>query len=328
MTHLNPFEIILLDIDGSVAIQKRLYAQYSPSVIQLQHQAATLRFWCSPSDIETLRQKLVDSFQTNQRKLIFYGSGDYHHLAFLGISLIEELFTLIQFDNHTDLWKPLKKDFIDFGSWVPYALRLPNLQKVIQLGVDGDLRLAWYLPFPQGRYSHELDLLCQGKVEIYPNKTRHSILLGRLYGNLPCAKLQPGMVMTRVAWKNMYDHDGVEETVMRLLPNIPTEGVYITIDKDVLLESENFAAYRGRQGSLSLNELLLALSLIGKHKRILGADVCGECSHSSFQSSMAKRLLLWQKDWMLRPSIYTSADTIHRNEEVNLKIIEQLFRSL
>jgi hypothetical protein len=324
---INPFEFIVLDIDGSVVHQKRLLTRYHPTVIESQQLAESLRFWCRQSEMNLLQQELSNCFLTDQPKLIFYGSGDFHHLAYLGISLIEEPFTLIQFDNHTDFWKPLKKDFFDFGSWVSYALRLPKLKKVIQLGVDGDLRLAWYLPFPTGRYSHNMDLLLQGQIEVYPNRLRRSILMGRMKGDLACARLQPGLISTRVTWKNMQDWGGVEETIERLIPTIPTEGVYITIDKDVLKETENFAGYRGRQGNLSLKELLSALSLIGQHKRILGADVCGEGSHNSFQFSRAKRLLLWQKDWMLSPSSYTSQEVIQRNEKANLRIIEQLFRS-
>ena len=320
-------EIILLDIDGSVALQKRLLAQYQPIEIPLQKQAEALRYWCSPREMDLLREILLGAFQSNLPKLLLYGSGDYHHLAYLGISLIEEPFTLIQFDTHTDLWKPLKSDYFDFSSWVTRAIRIPNLQKVIQLGVDSDLRLAWYLPFPQGRYSHELDLLLQGKVDIYPNTTHRSILLGNLRAHLPCVEFEPFLIASRATWKNMRDYGGVEETIRQLLSNIPTPGVYITIDKDVIRESENFAAYPKRQGTLTLDDLLLAISLIVKNKRLVGADICGDGSHISIHASLAKRLMLWQQSWMLPNNIYTSPETISKNEKANMQIVEQLCQS-
>jgi len=91
----------------------------------------------------------------------------------------------------------------------------------------------------------------------------------------------------------MQDQEGVDEIILRLLPSSSTEGVYITVDKDVLQESDNLASYPGRQGNLTLNEPLSAISLIRKHMKIVGADVCGECSRNTFQSSIGKRLLLW-----------------------------------
>jgi len=321
---LNPFEIIILDLDGSVSLQKNLLDQHHPTVISLTEFADSLRFWCRLSELEALKLKLNESFHSNKPKLILYGSGDYHHLAYLGISLIKEPFCLIQFDNHTDIWKPLKKDFIDFGSWVPNVLRLNNLQKVIQLGVDGDLRLAWYLPFPLGRYSHEIDLLSEGKVEIYPNTMKRSFLLGRFDGCNSNVKFSPSKFITRLEWKNIQNNGGMENFIHQLLSNIPTKGIYITIDKDVLRESDNFAGYPKRQGTLSLDELLIALSILAKNKQILGMDICGDGSHQQTSSSLGKRLLHWQMVWAIPSSSFTSDDTYQRNERVNLNIIEQI----
>ncbi len=322
----NCLEIIVLDIDGSVVHQERLLTRYHPAIIPLRQQEESLRFFCQPSEIAELRKKLVGSSKTNQGKLILIGSGDYHHLALLGISVIQEPFTLIQFDNHTDFWKPLKNDFYDFGSWVLIANHFSNLRKVIQLGVDGDLRLAWYLPFLQGRRSHDLDNLFKGKIEVYPNRIRHSILAGKFRHDLGFASFHPGLFTTKVSWNNMKDSGGVADTVMRLIPTIPTEGVYLTIDKDVMRESENFSAYPGRQGTLTLDELIEAISIIGENKRIIGADICGDGSHTTIKHSLGKRLLQWQMDWSLPSSIFSSPDIVQRNERVNMEIIEQFNR--
>lgn len=53
------------------------------------------------------------------------------------------------------------------------------------------------------------------------------------------------------------------------------EPVYISIDKDVLNESS--AVTDWDQGTLSLEELKLLLSIIMEKEMVLGVDICGEC---------------------------------------------------
>ena len=52
--------------------------------------------------------------------------------------------------------------------------------------------------------------------------------------------------------------------------------VYISVDKDVL--NPQSAVTNWDQGSLTLNELEHLLSIILKHEKIIGIDICGECS--------------------------------------------------
>ena len=79
-------KVIVLDVDGSIIQQERLLAQYQPTVIPLQDKSEALRYWCRIEEMERLRQLLMSSVGTVRRKVIFYGSGDYHHLAWLGIN--------------------------------------------------------------------------------------------------------------------------------------------------------------------------------------------------------------------------------------------------
>ena len=52
--------------------------------------------------------------------------------------------------------------------------------------------------------------------------------------------------------------------------------VYISVDKDVL--NPQSAVTNWDQGFLTLNELEHLLSIILKHEKIIGIDICGECS--------------------------------------------------
>lgn len=321
------FKVIVLDVDGSVMQQERLLAQYQPTVIPLQYKSEALRYWCRVEEMEWLRQLLVSTVGTVKGKVIFYGSGDYHHLAYLGISLMDEPVTVIHFDNHSDFWKTPHQGYIHFGSWVAKSLKLPHIRRVIQLGIDGDFDMSRETPFPMGPIGHEMNLLHNGKVEVYPNAMRSSLLLGRVRATLPCVEIEPGLLTSRAIWKNMRDHGGIEATLERILPTIPTEAVYVTIDKDSLRESDNFAAYPGRQGTLTLDELLAAISLIGKRKRILGVDVCGDGSYSAARGYPLKRLVARLKDSKIPLDAFSSQENIHLNENANLKILERLMEA-
>ena len=327
MEHSKESKVVILDVDGSVIQQKRLLTQYHPTVIPLQEKSEALRYWCRLGEMELLRQLLVSTVETVKGKVIFYGSGDYHHLAWLGISLMDEPVTVIHFDDHTDFWRNPHQGYTHFGDWVVRALKLSHVHRVIQLGIDGDLNMSKEIPFPMGPLVHKMGLLCNGKVEVYPNAMRRSLLLGQIRATLPCVKFEPGLLTTRATWKNMRDHGGIEATLERILPTLPTEAVYLTIDKDVLRESDNFAAYPSRQGTLSLDELMAAISLIGKRKRILGADVCGDGSYSAARGYPLKRLVARLKDGKIPLTAFSSQENIRLNENANLKILERLMEA-
>ncbi|HEY9159849.1 MAG TPA: hypothetical protein VIS94_02005 [Desulfomonilia bacterium] len=318
------FKVFVLDIDGAVTRQERLMARYQPAVIPYLHKSEALRYWCSLTEIEQLRDVFTSSAPSSGRKVIFYGSGDYHHLAFLWISLIKEPATVIHFDDHSDFWKTPNRNFIHFGCWVVNTLKLPNIRKVIQLGVDGDFDMNLETPFPMGPIGHVMRLLHDGRIEVYPNSMRRSLLLGRIKGRLPCVEFEPGLLTSQANWKNMRDNGGIEATLESVLPRITTDAVYLTIDKDCLRESDNFAAYPGRQGTMALEELLSAITFIGKRKRILGADVCGDGSLFPASGNRLKRMVAWIKDHDIPLEEFSSPKNILLNEDANLKIMERL----
>ncbi len=64
-----------------------------------------------------------------------------------------------------------------------------------------------------------------------------------------------------------------------LLSNIPTDSVYISIDKDVLCRDD--AVTNWDQGTMKLSFLLECLDYILSHKKVVGVDVCGEYPRAS-----------------------------------------------
>lgn len=75
------------------------------------------------------------------------GSGDFHHLSLAILMKINTPFTLVVFDNHTDLMD-MNSGYISCGSWVRESFRLDNLKSVILIGVSPhDEALKFIHPF-------------------------------------------------------------------------------------------------------------------------------------------------------------------------------------
>jgi len=321
------FRVVVMDVDGALMRQERLLARYRPAVLPLRDRTARLRYWCRMEEMAWLRKTFLSAVGTASGKVVFYGSGDYHHLAYLGLSLMDEPVSVIHLDNHSDFWKTPRRDTIHFGSWVARSLTLPNVRRVIQLGVDGDFDVSRKTPFPMGPVGHEMGLLHSGRIEVYPNTMRHSLLLGRVRGRLPCVAFRPGLLTSRAAWTNIRDHGGIEALLERVLPTLPTDGVCLSIDKDCLRESDNFAAYPGRQGTLALDELLAAISLIRRRKKIVFADVCGDGSRAAVEGRLFKGMVAWMKDRDIPPEALASPKNHRLNEDANLQILERLMEA-
>lgn len=91
---------------------------------------------------------------------------------------------------------------------------------------------------------------------------------------------------------------------------IPTRDLYISIDKDVLAPDDGLTNWGA--GDLPLAHLLAWIERLGQHRRVIGADVCGE--------------------WALAPSQLVPSlqdrRAIRLNEGANLAIIQALAPAL
>lgn len=321
---------VVLDVDGAIVRQKRLLGEYGPAVIPLREKSEELRYWSSKESLGWLGRVFRAEVGPMEGKLLFYGSGDYHHLSYSWVGMLKEPVSVIHFDNHTD-WTRSPGGGVHLGSWVAHALdEVPHVvRKVVQFGVDGDLNLtnnAMGLPLPIGMPSHDMRLMDGGKVEVYPTAVRRSTLVGSVRATNPSAEFEPGTTLTtRVRWRNFRDHGGIEAVLGRVLPTLPTEAVYLTIDKDALREEDAFTNYyRGSQGPMTLDELLSAISVIRKHKRIVAADVVGDGSRPAVRRLSDKGLFRRIKDKQIPKDLFDSPATTRLNEEANLEIAQAL----
>jgi hypothetical protein len=231
-----------------------------------------VRLWSKDRDLADLGRSI-----SNRRyghgsgsKLSFLGSGDFHHITAL---LLDDALqgrtaptTLIHFDNHPD-WVKFDGG-MHCGSWINRALAMPNISKLITVGVcSNDLR------GPE-RKGANLRWLREGRMELYPYAHSPSRVSGE-YGTGGGYSQKGG----ELHWKTIADL-GEENFIGILLDRVKTEAVYITIDKDVLAPDD--AATNWDQGQMRLPYLLKLLSELGRRHRIVGADVIGDYSVPSY----------------------------------------------
>lgn len=92
--------------------------------------------YCCEESEALLREKIRD---IPTKGVHFLDSGNYHYLSKLWMEKVQEPFSLILFDNHTDMLSPGLFDMLTCGSWVRYALENnPFLKAVCIVGPPAD----------------------------------------------------------------------------------------------------------------------------------------------------------------------------------------------
>ena len=258
-----PVHLRILDTDSSVDAAALTAAApwASAARIDLRDLGPALRLWSRRRNIDAARGRIAAA-PDPRPSINFLGSGDFHHLATLLIERVGESFTVLHFDNHPD-WVRLAPRW-HCGSWVNQVLALPNVQRVVTVGVcSDDLVDPW-------RKGGNLPALHSGRLALFPWKHEPSRVPRRIADG-------PGHV-----WRDGYIHwrklaeAPLPDAIDTVLAAIPTEAIWITIDKDVLPERE--ALTNWDQGQMPLAALLAMLRAVGQRKRFLGADICGEYS--------------------------------------------------
>ena len=227
--------------------------------------------WIDLSDIQsTNRYCEMDSLaKINQRVqkrknrgITFLGSGNYHYVSLLFLSEIQEPFTLILFDHHTDMMDTPSETVISCGSWVLHAIeKLPMLQKVIIVGASQEF-----------------------EKQIPPHMRDKVTLLLNPYARNP------------------------ESQSRMIASHVPTKTVYISIDKDVLDQTEVVTDWD--QGKMKMHELVRMLRWILSRYKVSGVDICGEYPLSPLE-------------------IFSTAgrQTIRKNERANRIILDTIIKS-
>lgn len=96
--------------------------------------------YCEGEAADAVRKRLAASLPT---PIHFCGNGNYHYLSYFMLEQLQEAFTLVLFDHHSDMQPSLFGEILSCGSWVKWALdHNPCLKQVVMLGVGEESAAA------------------------------------------------------------------------------------------------------------------------------------------------------------------------------------------
>ena len=292
----------ILDLDGALDAQTSLRAVApwsSVSTVALQDLGPRLRLWSRERSMRAARARIHAQART-EPTLSLLGSGDFHHLAVLLMETAHEPITIVHIDNHPD-WVRMAPRW-PCGSWVNQALRLPQVRRVITLGPCSD-----DLVHPDLKGGN-LAALADGRIGLLPWQHAPSRVWRRVADGLG-HRYENGHLL----WTNLAEI-GVDKALDAIISRIETAAVWLTIDKDVLAETE--ALTNWDQGQMPLAAVVQIIAAVGARRRIVGADICGEFSPPAHSN--------WLKRWeasMDQPQRQAAADLLARNEATNRELL-------
>lgn len=271
-----------------------------------------IRLWSKEKSLDKLASLLHEEFfasKTEMPRLFYMGSGDFHHVS--ALILAETLrkavrpVTVIHFDNHPD-WVNFKNG-MHCGSWVNRAIANDRVENFITIGVcSNDLEQ----PDKKGG---NVSLLFQSKLKLFP------------YTHAPShisAKHKAGKYYH---WQCI-SQIGESAFMMQLLKEIPTEDVYITIDKDVLAREDCESNWD--QGAMRLPYLTSLIRAIGQKHNVIGADVTGDYSKPKYAGSLWQRAIkngeaLLDQPYV-PPSTKKASDLNSRTNQILLDVFSEV----
>lgn len=299
---------LLIDLDGAVPdqpeVQRRLAAG-TMTRIDARDLAARLRIVASRGALADLRGRIERAFPLadGPPPLIFYGSGDFHHLAALFLSALSGPLMVLHIDNHPD-WTTFPATW-NCGSWVNRALELPGIRRVVTIGpASGDLDR------PQWSFAN-LDAIRRGTLEVHPWRAPSSRLWGRRIDAPGCTT-----VKGRLVW-HCLEGQRWEDFIAALDRRLPQLPVWVSLDKDALVPAD--AVTNWDQGGLTLDAVLALIRCLAGRRPLLGMDVCGDHSPPAFSDPF--RALLSATDRPVLPA--ASPDAARAvNGRTNARIME------
>jgi len=303
--------IRVLNFDNSVTQQTKLLSRYQAEIIDFTSFASSARFYMSWA----VRKGIADSLATQKKKYAtFLGSGDFHHISEIITSQIDQPACLIVFDFHPD-WDILPPRF-GCGSWVSQALKNKNILKVLLLGMGSEDLCAAALQ------TANLTSLRDNRCEIYPYRRKPSRVYFKRVSENHSITTQKSFFSTKITWHELEKED-LSEFTLKLIKQLPSQKVYISIDKDCL--KKEFALTNWEEGFLNLDQLLTMIKLMRKNLDIIGLDVVGDYSLPLISDKLKGFLSRLDHPKLSVVNNYP-AETISRvNEQTNLKILEEVF---
>ena len=300
----------ILNLDNSLSGHKQLLEQYHPQVIDLIDLGRQARLWLNQNTAHQFRKLLNPNLKNS---ITFLGSGDFHHLSSFLIEQFEEPLSVVIFDLHPDWDTGFPK--LGCGSWVSRILEKKNVLKVILLGVSsGDISSF-------SIQTGNLKSFKNNRLEIFPYAHRPTrVFFKHVAQNISLAQKR-GLFFTDLYWQELRMRN-LKEFIAQIIGRLPSEQVYVSIDKDCLTKSH--ALTNWEEGFFQLDGLLTILQLIKEKLQIIGLDIVGDYSQPLFSSAI--------KNFFSRldhPKNFTAKDKAQAqinavNEKTNLELLKTL----
>lgn len=294
----------VIDLDESVVAQPVFRAGIDHGTIRhlpMTDIGPSLRLWATRRGMSEVAHRLADAGPApgGDPEVTFLGSGDFHHVCAALLARVTEPVTVVHFDNHPD-WVRLAPRH-HCGAWVNRALDLPMVARVVTLGPCSD-----DLVHPQIKGGN-LAALRSGRLHLYPWRHPPS----RVWGGIGSAAghRRSG---AHLEWRCLADQDW-DKFLGDLIDSMPTDAVWLSIDKDVLRPED--AITNWDQGEMPLTALVAAVRQIMAAKRVIGADVCGDYAPIR-HANLFKR---WESRRDQPPPRETS--DLARNEAANIALL-------
>jgi len=300
----------VLDFDNSLIRQNKFIDRFQPVIIGLKEIAPFARLWLNEQTGQNIKKSLLPEMKN---AVTFFGSGDFHHISSLLIGQFSEPFSVIVFDHHPD-WDTLPPR-IGCGSWVSRILKMPNISKVVLLGISSDDISTFNIQ------SGNLDALKDNRLEIYPYEHAATrVWLRKVPENISLSGKK--MILgSEIHWQQLKEKD-LAQFLGQLIQRLGVKKIYLSLDKDCLRGES--ALTNWEEGKLSLNYLLTALKIIKEQAEIIGMDVTGE--YSPVLASGRVKTLCSRLDHPANYSAFGRADTVidSVNAETNIRILETM----
>lgn len=190
-------------------------------------------------------------------RIHFIDGGNFHYISYVMVMKIEEPFTLVVFDHHTDMKPSLFEELLSCGCWIKRALDDSRyLKRVVLLGVSDEL--AETIP-PE--YRERVTVVPESVVAPESAEISESAAEPESTAEPESAVVPESMAIRDEAWL---------ESLRAELDG----SVYLSVDKDAFHESE--AVTDWDQGTMTLGQLERVCLILKDRCRVLGVDVCGE----------------------------------------------------
>ncbi len=210
----------------------------------------------------------------------FIDSGNYHYMTRLFTDLIDLPFSLVLFDNHTDMQESMIEGLLSCGNWAGSVLRSnPHLQQLLLIGP------------PSQVINEDLESLCSQNESHPDHEDRRPYKKILTISREDLSSVPSDCLFSEEAIQPYSGSKASEASMLKeyfpvlndLVPDIP---LYLSIDKDLL--APDWALTNWDQGEMTLPCMSTFLRFFRSRYHILGTDICGEPGHASSALTMQK----------------------------------------